>query len=71
MNPGVHEVQMLANLDLDVEELEQRLELATTLHVDCYSFDCGANCGSYCNGYCNSFCASNGCFSDGCSSHCC
>ncbi|HLZ60988.1 MAG TPA: hypothetical protein VKR06_28900 [Ktedonosporobacter sp.] len=64
MEPGIHEIQMLASFDLDIEELEQRLELATTLHVACYVN--GANCDTNCNGNC----ASN-CFSDGCASHCC
>ena len=68
---GIHEVQMLANFDLDVEELEQRLELATALHVDCYENGCGGNCTSACGGNCSTACGSNGCFTDGCASHCC
>ena len=54
---GTEEMKMLAHLDLDIEELEQRLELAPLI------FDsCGVNCSS--NG-----CSSNGC-NGNCASNC-
>ena len=53
---SAEEIKMLAHLDLDIEELEQRLELAAIV-FDC----CGVNCGTnYCSSnYCNSNCGCN------------
>ncbi|MDQ2901978.1 MAG: hypothetical protein ABI456_23985 [Ktedonobacteraceae bacterium] len=47
---GQQEVQMLTLYDLDIAELEERLELASVLPADCWVDSCGAQA-----------CAGNGC----------
>ncbi|HLI69786.1 MAG TPA: hypothetical protein VKV19_08515 [Ktedonobacteraceae bacterium] len=52
------EIQMLAMYDLDIAELEERLELASMLPADCWTNGCGGNA-----------CAGNGCAANACSSN--
>ncbi len=52
------EIQMLAMYDLDIAELEQRLELASMLPADCWTNGCGGNA-----------CAGNGCAGNACRSN--
>ncbi|HLI69785.1 MAG TPA: hypothetical protein VKV19_08510 [Ktedonobacteraceae bacterium] len=47
---GKPEIQMLSLYDLDIAELEERLELASVLPADCWVDSCGAQA-----------CAGNGC----------
>jgi hypothetical protein len=59
----VEEIESLNSENLDVQELERRLELAsmwTDLTTpDCYIDTCGADCGSNCVGNCGSNCVGN------------
>ena len=52
------EIQMLALYDLDVAELEERLEMASALAADCWTNGCGGNA-----------CAGNGCAGNACHSN--
>ncbi|MDQ2901977.1 MAG: hypothetical protein ABI456_23980 [Ktedonobacteraceae bacterium] len=52
------EIQMLVLYDLDIAELEERLELASMLPADCWTNGCGGNA-----------CAGNGCAANACSSN--
>lgn len=47
---GPQEIQMLTLYDLDITELEVRLELASVLPADCWVDSCGAQA-----------CSGNGC----------
>lgn len=72
------EIESLNVDDLDIEELERRIELASAMPMlpdgwicgaDCGSA-CGANCGSNCVGLCSALCAANVCGSNsGCTTN--
>jgi hypothetical protein len=61
------EWQMLAGQDLDIEELEQRLEMALLMPFD----NCGADGSCVSHDCVSNICQVDGCFTDGCNAHCC
>jgi hypothetical protein len=53
MDPEVFEMLHLNAPDLDVQELEQRLELASMMPDLCYINTCGCNSNTVCTCYTN------------------
>lgn len=57
MNKPELEIVSLNLDDLDIEELERRLEMASG--ITALGYLCGADCGSNCVGNCGGLCAAN------------
>lgn len=56
---GADEMESLNLDDMDVEELERRVEMSTMMLAPCYVNACGADCGTNCVGNCPSNCVGN------------
>jgi hypothetical protein len=47
-NDPIDEIESLNVDDLDIEELERRIELSSAAPIDPGVYDCGTNCGANC-----------------------
>lgn len=68
------EIEILNFEDLDVEELEERLETAVAggmtpdawIYCDCDGIDCGVQCSGNCGANCGAACGADTCETNGC-----